>query len=300
MMGGTRICTVALLTMALSLKPLEGTTQSYETKSVLYNTFIGGFCGSIGSLINKKKSEKWYKAVIRGFLVGSGGGATMYAGKKMNYLINKKHELGYAWLSRAVFDAGNSVVENASANRNFWSVWHYDIGFIRLEFHANDFTLQPKLMPSIFAGTVFAAAHGKFDFGTTLKSGIPTFRTKGVTYAPQFTASTVTNGILFSDSLRTGTLFFEIYAHEVIHTFQFQEFSGANYFLKPVSDHWKEKYPWFKKTSRWIYGDLNYEIMGINYFLIQKSHYPTDYCHNFLENEAETLSTGRPSCSGGH
>jgi hypothetical protein len=291
---------VVFLVTVLALKPYRLSAQAYETKSVLYNTFIGGFCGSVGSLINKKKGEKWYKAVLKGFLVGTGGGATMYAGKKMNYLINKKHELGYAWLSRAVFDAGNSVVENASANRDFWSVWHYDLGFIRFEFHAKEMSLQPKLMPSVFAGTVFAATQGKFDLNTTIKSGIPTFRTKEVSYAPQFTASTVTNGIVFSDSLRTGSLFFEIYAHEVIHTFQFQEFSGANYFLKPVTDHWKDKYPWFKKMSKWVYGDLNYEIMGINYFLIQKSHYPNDYCHNFLENEAETLSTGRPACPEDH
>src|SRR6185369_10228323 len=121
--NSARILLVLLLSTALLLKPQQAQAQQYETRSILYNSFIGGFSGAIGGLINKGKNEKWYNAFFKGFLIGTGGGAVMYTGKKLNYLVAQKNELGYAWLSRLVFSAGNSVVENAAANRPFWSVW---------------------------------------------------------------------------------------------------------------------------------------------------------------------------------
>lgn len=285
-----------LLAPVLMLKPGNGHAQAYQTKSLLYNSFIGGFSGAIGGFINKKKNEKWHKAFFKGFLIGTGGGALMHGGKRLNFLIAKKNEPGYAYLSRLVFSAGNSIVENAAANRVFWSVWHYDIGFIRVEFNVKDLKLQPRIMPLAFAGTVFIAANGKFDPKTTLRTGTPTFHASKIFYSPRFVATTPTNGILYKDSLRQSGLFNEVYAHEMIHAFQFLEYSGCNYFFKPMTDKWKNKSPRFAQWNRWVYGDLNYGIMGINYFLVQKGHRVRDYCHNFLENEAESLSTGRPAC----
>lgn len=287
---------LCLLIILLMLRT-PARAQNYEPRSILYNSLIGAFSGGIGSLINKTKDQKWYEAFGKGFLTGLGGGAVCYTGKKLNYFIAKKSELGYGWLSRVVFSAGNSVVENASANRDFWSVWHYDIGFIRLEYNVAQKSLTPRIMPSTFAGTVFLAVKGKFDAGTSLKSGSLTFRAGDIGYSPRFVASTPTNGFLIRDSLyTTGPDFYDVYAHEMVHAFQFQEFSGVNYFFRPLTDKWKAKSPWFAKWSKYIYGDLNYEIMGINYFLIQKGHKVKDYCSNFLENEAESLTTGRPAC----
>jgi hypothetical protein len=277
---------IVLLTVK---QPLQA--QNYEIKSAAYNVLLGGLSGGIGATINKKHDEKWYKAFEKGFLIGTGGGAIMYGGKKINYLVGKKNELGYAWLSRSVFSAGNSIVENASANIDFWTRWHFDIGFVRFEFKTGPFNLTPRLLPSALGGIIFVAANnGKLNVSETIRSGTLTFTSSSIKYAPQFVASTTGNSIVHVTSL-TGPAFYQIYGHEMVHTFQFQEFSGVNYFFMPISNKLKNKSDCYKKLSKWIYLDVNYELMLTNYFLIQGS-YKDGYNHNFLENEAEFLSTG--------
>ncbi|MCD6066244.1 MAG: hypothetical protein K0S33_1070 [Bacteroidetes bacterium] len=288
---------VALCIVFLFTKPISADAQNYAGRSFVYNSLIGAFSGGIGSVINKHKGQKWYKAFAKGFTIGFGGGAISFTGKKLNYYIAKEQNLGYAWVSRTVFSAGNSIVENAAANRDFWSVWHYDVSFVRLEFHTKDMSLTPRIMPSMLVSTAFMAVYGKMDLKRSLQSGTATFFTKGIPYSDYFVASTPSNGFMFVDTLRNGQIFYNTFAHEMIHTFQFQEFSGCNYFFKKRTDKWEEKSPRFRKLHKYIYGDLNYEIMVINYFLIHKGTEPIDYCSNFLENEAESLSTGRSACT---
>lgn len=271
-------------------------SQNIEVKIIAYNTLAGGLSGGIGAVINKKKDQKWHKAFSKGFITGIGGGAIVYSGKKINVLVSKKQNLAYCWLSRAIFSAGNSIVENAAANRNFWSQWHYDIGFVRIEFKAGPFTITPRFMPSTFGGITFMAANGNFDYKSTLRSGTITFRTNNFWFASGLTASTLSNGFLITYDIGPEKTFYDIYAHEMIHAFQFQEFSGCNYFFNPLSNKWKSKSPVFKKISKWVYGDLNYELMSVNYLLIQRGYKDKFYCKNYLENEAEFLTTGRHAC----
>lgn len=270
--------------------------QDYRGASLLYNGLIGAVSGGVGSVINKHKGQKWYKAFAKGFAVGAGGGMIMYGGKRINSLISVKSELGYGYLSRFVFDMGNSIVENAAANRNFWEVVHYDVGFIRLELETTRLKFRPRVMASTFIGTVFLATQGRFDARTSLSSGTPTFRTRSITYAPKLNGSTLTNGFLLNDTLRYNQFFYDIYAHEMIHTFQFRELAGINYFFNPLKTKWNERSRWYAKLSPWIYGDLNYELYGINYFFINGGPNGKHYCRNFLENEAEYLSTERNAC----
>lgn len=275
--------------------------QSYEIRSVLYNTLLGGFSGGIGAMINMHKGEKALKAFTRGFVTGCSGGAVVYAGKKMNRLIATQKNISYAWLSRAVFSAGNSVVENAAGNRLWYGQWHYDIGFVRFELHTiGPPTLQPKLMPSYLGAFAFTVLHGRLDWMTSLRSGTFIFTNVSIGYAPYLVGSTTGNSVLFVDSLNNYSGFHAIFAHEMVHTCQFQELSGLNNYFNPLTTRWRERFPVFRKLSKYIYGDLNYEFMLINYFIIQGSIFPGQYCHNFLENEAEVLSTGRLSCPKYH
>ncbi|MES2761744.1 MAG: hypothetical protein V4677_06035 [Bacteroidota bacterium] len=273
--------------------------QYTEAKVFAYNALVGSISGGIGALINKKKDQKWHKVLLKGFVVGFGGGAICYSGKKLNSLIAIKKELGYAYLSRAVFSVGNSIVENAASNRPFWSRWHYDIGFVRLELQTNGpLKFTPKVMPSSLGGIVFMAVRGRLDENVSLRSGTFTFRADRVIYASHLVASTASNGFLFVNALNSGQVFYDTYAHEMVHAFQFQEFSGCNYFFNPLTDKWKEKSPLFKKTSKWIYGDVNFELMLFNYFIINQGNDDSKahYCKNYLENEAEFLSVGRSAC----
>lgn len=285
---------ILILSACISQNSIKA--QNYAVRSMVYNSLVGAFSGGVGSMLNKQKGQKWYRAFAKGFVVGAGGGMIVFGGKKANYLIAKKQNMGYGWASRAIFSAGNSIVENAAANREFWSVWHYDLSFVRVEFNAKEMTVSPRIMPSMLLSTAFMAANGKLDVKSSLRSGTATFYTKRISYSPNFVASTPSNGFLFVDSLRTGQIFYDTYAHEMIHTFQFAEFSGCNYFFKRRVERWENKYAWFKKIHKYVYGDINYVIMGFNYFFIQKGHKRIDYCRNFLENEAESLSTNRPAC----
>lgn len=287
------LCSVLVLTFCC--KSLKA-QQDFNINSVIYNCLIGGLTGGIGASINKNKDQKIYGAFAKGFITGTAGGAIMYSGKKLNFLVSQKQQLGYAWISRAVFSAGNSIVENAAANIPFWARWHYDISFVRLEYRADKNTFLPRFMPSSFITTVFMSIYGHPDLVTSLKAGTLTFRTKEIAYSPTLIGSTAGNGFLLNDTLRHGLLFYDVYAHEMNHSFQFQEFSGVNYFFQPLTTRWGSKSPAFKKLNKWIYGDLNYELMLINYFLINKGSRSSGYCHNFLENEAEFLSVGRKAC----
>ncbi len=283
-----RILTIIIL---FNLVPTQqAQSQNFEVRSIGYNTVLGGLSAGIGAVINKKEGQKWIRAFGKGFLLGMGGGMIEYAGKKANYLIGREQNTEYAWLSRIIFSAGNSIVENASANITIWSRWHFDIGFIRLEFNTGPFSVTPRFMPSAFGGVVFLAVNGKLNVSESIHSGTLTFTTPSIRYAPTLTASTPTNGIIHKSSL-TGSTYYWTYGHEIIHTFQFQEFSGINYYFKQQRDRKKLQSNSFNEWSKWIYLDLNYEAMLANYFLIQGG-YQQNYHYNFLEIEAEILSTG--------
>lgn len=269
--------------------------QHYETKSVVYNTVLGGVSACIGAIINKKKEQKWNDVFVKSFLTGAGGGVLMYTGKKLNTLIANENNLGYGWLSRSVFSAGTSIVENVASGRKFWSVWHYDIGFVRLEYDCEQNHFQPKVMASSFLATVFLAVNGHVDTRTSLRSGTLTFRTSLIRYQPTLVGSTVTNAFLLSDTLTKGRVFYDTYAHEMVHSFQFSEFVAFNHYFKPVTDQWEVNSSTFKKVHRWVYGDLNHELMLFNYFVVQGGS-RRNYCKNFLENEAEFLTVGRGAC----
>lgn len=288
-------CLCCCLLIVIGLKPLHAQAD-FNIQSVIYNCLVGGLSGGLGAVINKGKDDKHLKVFARGFVTGTAGGAIMYSGKKLNFLVSQKQHLGYAWLSRAVYSAGNSIVENAACNIPFWSRWHYDLSFVRLEYDAREGKLQPRFMPSSFVTTVFMSIYGRPDFGTSLRSGTLTFRTKEIAYAPRLIGSTAGNGFLLNDTLRSGLLFHDVYAHEMNHAFQFQDLSGMNYFFGPWIRHREARRPVFAQVHRWVYGDLNYGLMLMNYFLVNGGASGSNYCRNFLENEAEFLSVGRMAC----
>ncbi|MBA3681093.1 MAG: hypothetical protein H0W73_07985 [Bacteroidetes bacterium] len=286
------LCFILLFAFGWQLR-----SQNLEPKIITYNTLVGAITGGIGSLINKKKDQKWHKTFAKGFAIGAGGGAIVYSGKKLNSLIALKQNLAYGWVSRAVFSAGNSIVENAAANRDFWSQWHYDVGFIRLEYKAKENSLIPRFMPSTFGGMLFMTLNStSFDYRASLRSGTFTFYTDKIRYEPRLVGSTASNGFLFTDTLTSGKIFYDTYAHEMVHAFQFHEFSGVNHFFDPLYNTISNKHPKFKKISKWVYIDASYEAMLINYFIVNQGPKGKLYCRNYLENEAEFLSVRKHAC----
>ena len=263
----------------------------------MYNVIGGAVTGGIGALINRKEGRKWAKALLKGFGGGAAGGGIMYLGKKANFLIVKKNDISYAWLSRLVFSAGNSVIENAAAGLHLTDRFHFDVGFVRLDFYPAKLKLEPKIMPGALGGIIFTAFNGRFDAISTLRSGTVIFRTKAISYAPYLVGSTTGSGFLLADTVYgKGYYFNEIFAHEMVHVFQFSEHSGVNYFFQNKKEQWRANSVTFARTEKWVHVDLNYPVFMLNYFVVQGGFERSLYCKNFLENEAEWLSTHRVSC----
>jgi hypothetical protein len=264
---------------------------------ILYNCLVGGITGSLGSLINRDGHTSWKKAVFRGFAGGIAGGTLMYSGKRMTALVAERRSLLWAYPARMVFSAGNSMVENAASARPLFSRWHYDLGFLRMEYSVTDGSFSPKVMPSFLAGYLISATLGVPDLRNSLKSGTFYFRTHKIPVPGLLTAVNFGNSILVLDSMNTGRYFHLVSAHELVHSFQFQEWSGVNSFFIPASSSLRARSPLFAKAAPWIYFDLNYELMLVNYFLVNQGFRDHGYCNNFLENEAEFLSTRRSACN---
>lgn len=267
-----------------------------ELKSAMYNTLIGSFSGSIGSLINKKKNEKWGPTLLRGFFVGSVGGSVMYCGKRLTGLMSHQNELAYAWLARAVYSSGNSIVENAASNRPYNAVWHFNIGFVRLEYNTVDKKLQPKILPCTMAGTFYLASKGTFDLDKTLRTGTPIFYTRVIQYDESIAAFTPTDGILYRTIDNPPETLIKNLNHEMVHTFQYQDLNFLNPFIKKQKETLNEQSKLYKRFNNWIYVDYSYQFMVGNYFLINRGGNGINYCYNFLENEAQFYATGKCAC----
>jgi hypothetical protein len=285
---------VMLLTMMCTLPHSGFHAQNTETTSLIYNTVLGSVTGGIGSVINRNKDERMAKAFLRGFIGGGGGGVLSYTGKRMTWLAVEKHDLGWLWPSRMVFSAGNSIVENAAAGRKLWSRWHYDIGFFRLEYAPGSRPVA-KVMASAFVGFVLTAVNSEPDWQNSLAAGTLLLRRRNRIVATGLTAVTAGNSILMMDHL-SGDYFQEVFAHEMVHVYQFQEFSGVNYYFGKQKSKWDKRFPVYHRLGRYLYGDLNYEFMLVNYFLFQKGYKSSAYCNNFLEQEAEYLSNKQCAC----
>jgi len=283
-----------LVTMMCTLPHGSFHAQNTETKSLIYNSLLGSVTGGIGSVINKHKDERVPHAFVRGFLGGAGGGVLMYTGKRMTWLAVQKHDLGWLWPSRVVFSAGNSITENAASGRKLWSRWHYDIAFFRLEYVPGTRPVA-KVMVSAFVGFALSAVKSEPDWQNSLAAGTLLLRRRNKIVAIGLTAVTAGNTILMMDHIG-GPYFQEVFAHEMVHVYQFQEFSGVNYYFIREKNEWDKQFPVFHFLSKYLYGDLNYEMMLMNYFIFQNGIKSSAYCNNFLEQEAEYLSNKRCAC----
>ena len=152
----------------------------------------------------------------------------------------------------------------------------------------------PRKIYSNLGGFIFIlSSDGIFKIKESLLSGNFVFGADRIEYAGQVKGSTTAHAFVLMNYINN-LEFYELFAYEMIQTFQFQEFSGINYFPKPLIDKWRAKSKFYNGFCNWVYSDLNYEAMLINYFIIQGGH-EKNYSSNFLENEAEFLSVGRPA-----
>ncbi|WP_445749778.1 hypothetical protein [Polaribacter sp.] len=220
------------------LFPLKTNAQfNNDTQAAFYDIGFGAVIGGIGAIINKKPTEKTGNVFIKGFWQGALGGYFVFESKRLIRATVKQDSYRYFWPSKIVNSFGNSILENAAANRDFWEQYHFNIGFNRLEFDLkNKGKFTYKIMPFALYATVNGFINGNLDVNKSLCVGTFIFKSNKEIQGGNFfnagsaEAYSLTNQILYDEN------FFSIstLGHEIIHTYQYEQAVNFNsFFIKP-------------------------------------------------------------------
>lgn len=255
-----------------------------NTEAAFYDMGLGAFVGGIGAIINKKPNEKTGKVLLKGLWQGALGGYFVFESKRLIRLTVNENSYNYFWPSKIVNSVGTSILENATANKNFWENYHINFGFNRFEFDMlNKGKFSYKIMPFALYITFENLTLGKFDFDKSMKTGTFIFKSKNSLpiYETSFgvansEAYTKTNQIIYD--LNKYKLF--NIAHEMIHVYQYEQLSNFNaLFIKP-KEFLNKKSKLINFYNKHFYTDFNQVIGHFSY--ISNKNYQT----NFFENEA--------------
>ena len=246
----------------------------------LYNIGFGGIVGGIGAVINKKPNDKLGKVFLKGFSKGALGGYLLYESKHLVGKFSKTGNYAYIWPSKIVNAAGVSIIENASANRQFWEQWHLNIGFNRFEFYTQDkFKVSYRIIPFALSRTISAFTQWKMDFDKSLKMGTFVFNTDYIKTRSSYTSGRASSNIIVISKFTTLNVK-DILAHEIIHVYQYESFSGFNTYLNKSLSRLNTNKKWAKIYHKIFYTDFNF-LSFQSLYSLYKTH-----DSNFYENEA--------------
>lgn len=243
-----------LIIASLHAQDFAKQNREYLALNIGVNAVMGG----IGALVNKKDGEKGHKVFLKGMAVGGAGGGISYLGKAMTYQINVKQNSSYAWLARLTHSAGSSITQNAMDNRDFWSRWYIHLGLARLEYDLDDRKFRARVLSSAVITNLALATQSKLDLGLSLRSGAMVYRREGnyvfgLGSAPAYGLATA---IGMSDNIRPED-FYEVFAHEIVHSLQFDHFVWINPLLSRTDRRWKSNHKLYRQLSKYVYLDLN-------------------------------------------
>jgi len=238
--------------------------QNNDRQAVVYNIATSSVIGGIGALINKKPKEKPLKVFFKGFYQGALGGYMVFESKRMISNLSSTENYGYAWPSKILNSAGNSIVRNAASNRNFWERWHMNIGFNHLEYDIKrDKKFRYRVLPMALVGTIDGFIYGSMDIKRSIKLGQFIFKSKQNN--PDYIGQTFVNSIKFvPNDIYTIP---SVLTHEIIHIYQYEGTFGFNSFLDKPLLRFDEKSKWFNTYNSIFLSDFNYIIdAGFNGF----------------------------------
>lgn len=231
-------------------------SQHNDVEAGLYNIGIGSVLGGIGALINKKSSESTSKTFLKGLTQGALGGYMVFESKRLLRDLANEGDYSYVWPSKLVNSAGTSIIENAAANRNFWERWHLHLGFNRIEISTKDqWKLKYRILPASFATTLYFFTNSRFNLHKSLQLGTVVFSKEEISIREDMQArgAAATNVIVLRDDLSS----VRTEAHELVHTYQYESFSGINSFLEKPSYELQQESSFFKAYSRIFHTDFN-------------------------------------------
>lgn len=136
-------------------------------------------------------------------------------------------------------------------------------------------------MPFALSTTAYAFTQGKLSLNETVKTGSFIFITNKIktkSYDFSIFGATYSNTIIISEEKSITRQ--EVLAHELIHVYQYENFSGVNLFFKKSIDKIRLNKKWIKAYQKIFHTDFNYLYFQGVYELY--SGYET----NFFENEA--------------
>lgn len=274
------ICVFVLL---LSLTNGKAYGQNTKDQFIIYNIGLGSFVGGVGAIINKQPHEKWTKVFLKGLWQGALGGTLVHQSKVFAGKIGSGNSFAYSWYGKLTNAAGNSIIENAAMNKNFYDQFNFHIGFNRFEIHpVEKFTIKYKIMPVSFLMAGYIATKSKFEWEKTLQSGEIIFSSSRFKTDFNYNGLTIGNIVVMqSDNVENKFT----YAHEFIHVYQYYDFNFVNSFTqKPLN-----KINFINKSSRFIYYDLQAPVLEALYSL-EYENTPERYYDNFFEKEAGIFS----------
>ena len=264
-------------------------SQNQEREVIMYNIALGGITTGIGAAINKQKSEKIFPAFFRGFKIGCVGGAFLYGGKKITYLINKQDNLIWGWPSKLVHSYGASIMESAARNdENPFSKLSFPVGFLRLNFSFDKkIKSNIQLQPGSLACFVVNASYWKFKPKESLLIGTPVFVSNSNYILNKGGGWAIINTFTYSELFAEK---YKIIAHEHLHILQEREYLVINdWFNKPKNNVVNKMNQSTKKIVGHIYLDIPYNYLF--YTLLKQK--PNCYYKNYFEFEAERFATNK-------
>lgn len=261
--------------------------QNNDFEAGLFNVGIGSIVGGLGAVINKQPQEKFGKTLLKGMGQGALGGYLVFESKRLVREFATSGNYGYVWPSKLVNSAGTSIIENAAANRDFWERWHLNFGFNRVELSTKEnFKISYKIMPFALYSSIYNSTIGKFDFVKSIKLGTPVFKADNIlTRGINARGVTSTNSIILKNNINNP---YEVEGHELIHVYQYENFSGFNSFFLKTQEKLKGKYIIVNNYSKIFYTDLNAALLsgfyGLETLRVEKDR------DNFIEKEAYYFS----------
>lgn len=252
-----------------------------DIEAGLFNMGFGGVIGGIGAVINKKSNQKTGKIFLKGFAQGALGGYLLFESKRLVGKYGKTGNYSYVWPSKIINSAGVSIIENASANRNFWEQWHINVGFNRVEFYTKDkFKMSYRLMPFALVSTIHGFTKGKLNLRESLKIGSFIFEHNYIQENKYLGVTSSNRIIIVNEKSLFGRGRSRLISHELIHVYQYESFSGANPYFNKVIKKLNSNSTWSTLYHRIFYTDFNHIIVnGLHEF-------NSNLGSNFFENEA--------------
>jgi|GEM_PF-1700256 len=267
---------------------IKGQAHKQESELLAYNIGFGVLSTTIGALINKPKGKNTWDCIKNSIWQGAVGGTLQYTGKKLTYEVNRNQNYAWGWPSKLVHSAGASICQNAAMGNSFGQYWVIDYAALRCNFTVKKgrVNVQPQFNLLFVFDLAAGLSIGHIDWEKSLQTGAFTFYSNtdylGSLEGKPALGKAYTRSIIYAKYSYENI--HKTVAHELVHTYQSNEYRVMNTYFDPLKAKIKNKT--INDIFKYVYVELPYfaGFYGLNYN--RDCHY-----RNFYEFEAEYFST---------